>query len=101
LQAIDNALNRANILSSSGIIPVSSARLILAILLGNHMKNTIKNKIRNLLAAHKTLVYLHHSHNDDRGLALAAKFEREAHDLAVAYGYADCATWKIEIMAAK
>jgi len=63
--------------------------------------NQTKNKIRNLLKAQQALVYLYHSHGDDRGLALAARYEREAHDLAVAYGIADCPTWQLEIMAAE
>ena len=61
----------------------------------------VKNKIRNLLKAQAALAHLHHSHGDERGLELAGKYEREAHDLAVAYGIADCPTWELEIMAAE
>ena len=63
--------------------------------------NRVKNRIKNLITAHQALTYLYHSHGDDRGLELAAKFEREAHDLAVAYGITDCPTWELQIMTAE
>ena len=63
--------------------------------------NQVKNKIRNLLNAHAALTLLYHSHADDRGLALAGKYEREAHDLAVAFGYADCPTWELAVLTAE
>jgi hypothetical protein len=61
----------------------------------------VKNKIRNLLKAQAALAHLHHSHGDERGLELAARYEREACNLAVAYGIADQPAWRREIMETK
>ena len=64
-------------------------------------KNQTKNRIRNLLAAHAALTYLHHASGDDRGLALAGKYDREAHQLAVSYGLADRPTWELAVLTAE
>ena len=60
---------------------------------------TVAKKICNLLDAHWELNRLFHSFEDDRGLELAAAFEREAHAIWRESGNDDLTTFDLSIIA--
>ena len=65
------------------------------------VNNLTHTRIRNLLAAHAAITWLHASHSDERGLDLAYEYEREAHNLWRSLGHDDLPTFDLVALTAE
>lgn len=57
--------------------------------------NAVRREIREKLAARSALVWLYHSHGDDRGLEIANKLEDESHASWRGMGNQDLPTYQL------